>query len=536
MFAVPDARDVPDPRRWWALGALVVALLVLGFDTTILNIALPQMATALGADTGEQQWIADSYTLVFAAGMLPAGLLGDRFGRRTMLVAGLGIFLVGSVVGTLVDSVALVIAARVIMGLGAALVSPLSLAVVPTFFGPEERAKAIGALSAAAALGMPLGPLVGGWLLDHFWWGSVFLINIPMAAIAMVVCLFLLPESRDPAAPKVASASTALSAGGLATLVYGFIEAPHRGWSDPLICTMFAASAALLTGLVLRERQAVRPMLDLPLLRRPAFLWSAVTATLVSFCLLGLLFVLPQYLQAVVGYDAFGTGLRLLPMMGGLLISARTAAPLAARFGARPVIAGGLLVIAAAAFLGSRTQVDDGYGMTALWLSLTGLGFGFGIVPAMDAALGSLPKDREGTGSGLLMTLRQVGGALGIALLGSLLADAYDDRLDTTGLPPGAADVAGDSVVAARLLAERLHSPELAASADRAFVHGMDLTLLVTAAVSLAAAVLTALFMPGRGARNAQEQNAQERNAQETQDGPDTEAPAMAQERTDARQ
>ncbi|MDX3225949.1 MFS transporter [Streptomyces sp. ME19-01-6] len=529
---VPDAPDALDPRRWWALGALVAALLVLGFDTTILNIALPQMATALGADTGEQQWIADSYTVVFAAGMLPAGLLGDRFGRRSMLVAGLGIFLVGSVVGTLVDSAALVVAARVIMGLGAALVSPLALAVVPTFFGPKERAKAIGALSAAAALGMPLGPLVGGWLLDHFWWGSVFLINIPMAAIAMAVCLFLLPETRDPAAPKVDPVSTALSAGGLSALVYGIIEAPHRGWSDPLICTALAASVALLAGLVLRERQAVRPMLDLPLLRRPAFLWSAVTATLVSFCLLGLLFVLPQYLQAVLGYDAFGTGLRLLPMMGGLLVSARTAGPLAARLGARSVVAGGLLVIAAAAFLGSRTQVGDGYGMTALWLSLTGLGFGFGIVPAMDAALGSLPKDREGTGSGLLMTLRQVGGAIGIALLGSLLADAYDDRLDTTGLPPGAAEAAGDSVVAARLLAERLHSPELAASADRAFVHGMDLTLLITAAAALAAAALIARFMPGRGARDPRGGQ----DARDTQGAADTEAPAMAEERADARQ
>ncbi|MES4900803.1 MULTISPECIES: MFS transporter [unclassified Streptomyces] len=531
--AAPDALGVPDPRRWWALGALVAALLVLGFDTTILNIALPQMATALGADTGDQQWIADSYTIVFAAGMLPAGLLGDRFGRRAMLVAGLGIFLVGSVVGTLVDSASLVVTARVIMGLGAALVTPLALAVVPTFFGPDERAKAIGALSAAAALGMPLGPLVGGWLLDHFWWGSVFLINIPMAAIAMVVCLLLLPESRDPAAPKVAVVSTALSAGGLSALVYGIIEAPHRGWTDPLVCTALGASVALLTGLVLRERQAARPMLDLTLLRRPAFLWSAVTATLVSFSLLGLLFVLPQYLQAVLGHDAFGTGLRLLPMMGGLLISARAAGPLAARLGARPVVAGGLVVIAAAAFLGSRTQVGDGYGMTALWLTLTGLGFGFGIVPAMDAALGSLPKDREGTGSGLLMTLRQVGGALGIALLGSLLADAYDDRLETTGLPPGAAEAAGDSVVAARLLAERLHSPELAASADRAFVHGMDLTLLVTAAASLAAAALTARFMPGRGARDARDAK---QDAQDTRGAADTEAPAVAQERTDARQ
>ncbi len=343
--------------------------------------------------------MADAYVVVFAALMLPAGLLGDRFGRRRMLVAGLGVFLAGSLLGSLAGDVNAVIAARAVMGVGAALIMPLALSVLPSLFGPDERTKAVGLISAASALGMPLGPIIGGWLLDHFWWGSVFLINLPMAALGITACVLLLPETRDPASPRVGALSTALTAIGLGALVYAIIEAPGRGWGDPLVLGAFAASAVLLTGLVLRERRAVRPMLDLTLLARRGFLLNTLAATLVMFVLSGLLFVLPQYLQAVLGNDAFGTGLRLLPMMGGLLVAARGAQPVVARFSARAVVSAGLVVLAFAALLGSRTTVDSGYGFTALWLSITGIGFGFSVVPAMDGALGALPADRAGWGS-----------------------------------------------------------------------------------------------------------------------------------------
>ncbi|KUJ66108.1 multidrug MFS transporter [Streptomyces albus subsp. albus] len=484
------------PRRWWALAALVAAMLVLGFDATILNIALPTMSAELGAGLGEQQWIADSYTVVFAAAMLPAGLLGDRFGRRRMLTAGLLVFLAGSVLGTLVGTPALVIAARVVMGLGAALITPLAMSTLPALFEPEERSRAVAAMSAAMAAGLPLGPLAGGLLLEHFWWGSVFLVNIPMAVLGLVACLTLLPETSDPAAPRIDLVGTALVAGGLSVLVYGIIEAPAKGWRDPLILIALFSGVALLTGLLLRERHAARPLLDLQLLRQPGFRWNALAATLVTFAMMGLLFLVPQYLQAVLGHDAFGTGLRLLPMMAGLLLGAKAAAPAARRLGPRPVVVTGLLLLGAAALLGSRTRAGDGYPPTALWLAVTGLGAGCGTVPAMDAALGALPRDRAGSGSGLLMTLRQVGAALGVALLGSLLAGGYRDRLDTAGLPAGAADAAGDSVVAARLTAERLGSPRLAESANAAFVHGMDITLLVTAGIAAAAALVLAFRLP----------------------------------------
>ncbi|MEU9151013.1 MFS transporter [Streptomyces sp. NPDC048417] len=486
-----------NPRRWWALGALVASMLVLGFDTTILNVALPTMAGELGATTSQQQWMADAYVVVFASLMLPAGLLGDRFGRRRMLVTGLVIFLAGSLVGSLADDVNWVIAARTVMGVGAALVMPLAMSVLPSLFGPKERTRAVGIVSAASALGLPLGPIIGGFLLNHFWWGSVFLINVPMAAIGIAACVFLLPETSDPASPRVDVRSTALTVTGLGALIYAIIEAPDRGWGDPLVVALLAASVVLITGLVLRERRVERPMLDMTLLAHRGFLLNTLAATLVMFVLSGLLFVLPPYLQAVLGNDAFGTGLRLLPMMGGLLVAARGAEAMVTRFGSRAVIATGLVVLAFAAILGSRTSVDSGYGYTALWLSIAGLGFGFSVVPSMDGALAALPTDRAGSGSGLLMTTRQVGGAIGIALLGSLLASTFRDRLDVTGLPAPLGHTAGESVVAAHLVAQKAGSAPLAASANAAYVHGMGLVLLVCGVAALVTALLAAAFLPG---------------------------------------
>ncbi|WP_306317782.1 MULTISPECIES: DHA2 family efflux MFS transporter permease subunit [unclassified Streptomyces] len=493
----------PDPRRWWALGALVASMLVLGFDMTILNVALPTIAGDLGATTGQQQWMADAYIVVFAALMLPAGLLGDRFGRRRMLVAGLGVFLAASVVGALAGDVAWVIAARALMGVGGAFVMPLAMSVIPSLFAREEQTKAIGAISAASALGLPLGPIVGGWLLDHFWWGSVFVLNVPMVAIGITACLFLLPESRDPAAPKVDVPSTALTALGLGALIYAIIEGPEKGWTSAVVLGGFLAAVVLIGALVLRERRSRRPMLDLSLLAHRGFLSNTLAATLGMFILTGLLFLLPQYLQAVLGIDSFGTGVRIVPLMGGMLLAAKLAGPLVAKFGARAVICVALVVLAFAAFLGARTTVDSGYGFTALWLSIAGVGVAFAMIPAMGGAMAALAKDQAGRGSGLLSTVRQTGSALGVALLGAVLSGAYTARLGTAGLPEAAADVARDSVVGAHVVAGKLGDPALAASANSAFVHGMDLALVVTGIVALAAALLTAVLLPGTADDNA---------------------------------
>ncbi|MER6087316.1 MFS transporter [Streptomyces bluensis] len=527
MATVTHAEDQRrDPRRWWALGALVTSMLVLGFDMTILNVALPTMAGQLGASTGELQWIVDAYIVVFAALMLPAGLLGDRFGRRRMLIAGLGVFLAGALCGTLVHTPGPVIAARAVMGVGAALVIPLGLSVLPSMFAPEERGKAVAAVTASMAAGMPLGPLIGGVLLDHYWWGSIFLINVPMVAIGITACVFLLPESRDPSSPKVDVLSTASSALGLGALVFGIIEAPGRGWGSPEVIGSFALSAVLLAALVVRERRAVRPMLDIRLLGHRGFLFNTLAATLGTFVFSGLLFMLPTYLQEVGGTDAFGTGLRLLPMMGGLMVSARLSTLLVGRAGPRPVVTAGLAVLCFAALLGSRTETGSGYGFTALWLTIAGVGFGLAMVPAMDAALGGIPAEEAGSGSGLLMTLRQVGGAIGIALLGSLVAGSYGDRVDTARLPAEAADAARASLTGAHAVAEQLGLPALARSADTAYVDGMSAVLVVCGIAALVAALLTAVLLP----------NQRPGEALEPAPAPDVETPDLAPRQAHGRQ
>lgn len=423
----------PDPRRWLALVAVALSVLVISFDMTVLNVALPTLASQLEATTGQQQWIVDSYTVVFAAVMLPAGLIGDRFGRRFTLTLGLALFGLASAVGMLADSPGTLIAARAAMGLAGALVMPMSLAVIPGLFPAGEQRRATSLLAAALAVGTPLGPLIGGFLLQHFWWGAIFAVNLPLVAIGITACLILLPETRNPAAPRIDLLGTVLGAGGLAALTYGIIEGPERGWSDPLVLGMIGGSLVALTLLVLRSRRQSDPMLDLTLLADLAFRWSAVAATLVSVVLFGAFFVLPLYFQSVLGSDALGTGLRLMPMMAGLMVAARISDKLVTRTGPRTVITLGLAVLAVALLLGSRTDASDGYGLAAVWLTLLGFGMGLSLITAQATALLTLPPARAGVGSGLLQTFRQVGGAIGVALFGSLLADSYRGRWTPAG-------------------------------------------------------------------------------------------------------
>ncbi|MBF9127427.1 MFS transporter [Plantactinospora sp. S1510] len=489
-----------ETRKWWALGALAASGLVIGLDVTVLNVALPSLATELPATTSELQWIANSYNLVFAAMLLPAGLLGDRFGRKSLLLAALALFATASLACAYASSAEWLIGARALLGLGAAFVVPLCMAVLPVLFTPQERGRAIGLWVTANAVGLPLGPIIGGWLLDHYWWGSVFLINIPVIAVALAAVLLLVPQSRSSQRRRLDLVGMLVSGVALASLTWGAIALGERGIGGTPAAAI-GVGLAMLALFVAWERQvgrrpAIRPLVDLGLFRSASFAWATVLATLVTFALLGALFALPQYFQAVLDADALGTGLRLLPLIGGVLLGARLGARLAPRLGAKAPVATGFLVLAAGLFAGTATGAGTGYGFVAGWLTAVGLGMGLVLPIATDVALGTLSAEGSGAGSALIQALRQVGGTIGVAILGSVLNSVYRDRLDLSGLPAPAADAVRDSAPAGVLVARQLDAPELLEMVRRAFVDAMDAMLWVCGGVALLGAVLAVAFLP----------------------------------------
>jgi EmrB/QacA subfamily drug resistance transporter len=486
-------------RRWWVLGALVVILLAVGLDLTALNVALPTLSAQLNAGTGALQWIVASYTLVSATLLIPAGLIGDRYGRKRTLLGGLTLFLAGSLIATLVSSPAGLITARVLMGIGSAAITPLAMSVLLVVFPPQERPKALAAWAGASFVGLPLGPIIGGYLLDHFWWGSIFFINIPVSAVALVLGLVLIPESRSSSAPRPDFTGLLLSTGGLIALVYGTIQEDQYGWSSPGVWGVMTGGAVALAAFVVWTRRIRHPLIDLSLFADRRFTGGVIPATLMTFAMFGVLFVLPQYFQAVLGTSPLGSGLRLLPLIGGLLAASRLSALLVKRLGPRLTIAAGSLVMTAGMVAGATTTDGSGYGLTATWLTAAGLGMGLMLPASMTAAMGALSAEQAGVGSAVLMTVRLVGGAFGAAVLGSLLSSGYRGRVDVTGLPPAAAEAARAKVGGGLAVAERLHDPRLLHSTRAAFTHGMDLTLLAGAGTMVLATLLALLLLPRRG-------------------------------------
>ncbi|MGY4773041.1 DHA2 family efflux MFS transporter permease subunit [Kribbella sp. CWNU-51] len=483
-----------DPRRWWALGAMSVSLLVVGLDLTVLNVALPTLATELQASTSQLQWFANAYTLVLAALLLPAGLLGDRFGQKWLLLGALVVFGGASAACAFASSPGQLIAFRALLGVGAAFLIPLSMSLLNVLFAPGERARAMTIWVMANSLGIPLGPVLGGWLLDNYRWGSVFLINVPLVAVGLVAVALLIPATRGHRTGRIDVPGILLSAAGLVSVTYGFVAAGERGWGDAVTLGCIAGGAILLAVFVAWQRRTRDPLVDLGLFASRPFLWGTVLATLASFALMGLLFVLPQLFQAVQAADALHTGLRLLPIIGGLLVGAKVAERLNAKAGPRVTVAAGFVLMLAGLALGTFTGVGTGYGYTAIWVSLVGLSIGFTLPPVMDLALGALTVERSGSGSGLIQALRQVGGTIGVAILGTVLNSAYRDRLDVTGLPPAVAGAARDSASGAVAIG----SPGLVHSAREAFVHGMNATLWACCAVAALGLVLTVAFLPRR--------------------------------------
>jgi len=488
--------------RWWAFGALAIAVLTVGLDNTILSVAAPTLATSLNASTADLQWFTTAYMLVMAAFIVPAGGLGDRFGRRRLLLAALFLFGASSAACAFAGSAGTLIGARVVLGLAAAFSLPLSLSIIPVLFSDrEERFRVMAMWVALGTVGAALGPVVGGALLAHFWWGSVFLINVPFVAIGMVGVALLVPESRSSQAGPVDIPGVLLSAAGLVGVTYGFISSGQRGWSDAWTWLPILLGAALLVLFAWWEVRVAFPLIDLGLFRNRSFCAGTVTATLYNFAVFGLLFAVPQFLQAVGGYDPLGTGLRLLPMILGTTIGTRFVTTSARRIGTRGTIALGFAISTAGLALGVATQPGTGYLVIATWMTMVATGVGLGLPGSLNAAMSALSTERSGAGSGLVQSLRQVGAAVGVAVLGAVLSSGYRGGVDLAGLPQPARESTLDSVGSGVQVAHRLGDDHLLHSVRSAFTHGMDTMLLVCAILTCAGAVVAMFMVPRRTSR-----------------------------------
>ena len=497
---MPDRTDVPDPRRWWTLVVLSASLLVIGLDNTILNVALPTLERDLGATSSQLQWIVDSYMLIFAGLLLTAGALGDRFGRKRGLTIGLAIFGLGSGLSALATSPEMLIATRALMGVGGAFIMPSTLSIITAVFPAHERAKAIGVWAGVSGLGIAIGPVAGGWLIEHASWNAVFLVNLPFVVAALTAGQWLVPESKDPAAPRLDVPGFALSIAGLTTLVWAIIEAPAKGWTSPTILAAFGTAAVVLGAFMAWELRTREPMLDIRLFRNPRFSGASAAITLVFFSMFGTIFFLTQYLQGVLEFSALEAGLRVTPVAVGLILGGPISAKLAARVGTKLVVAGGLVLVAAGLTIVTQFQVDSSYGIVAAHLLVLGFGMGMAMAPATESVMGSLPLEKASVGSAVNDTTRTTGGALGVAILGSLLASQYRGDMDeaVSGLPHGAAESASDTLSGGLAVAHRMGDSGLADAAQTAFVNGMHVAALAAAGVALAGAVVAYLVIPAR--------------------------------------
>jgi len=490
-------------RRWWILATLSLTLLVVGLDATVLNVALSDISKALGASNTDLQWVTNGYILVFAVLLMPAGVLGDRLGRRHVLVAGLVVFVAASAFAAWSSSPGMLIAARAVMGLGAAAAFPLALSIIPTVFAPQERAKAVAVLTATMGVGLPIGPLLGGWLLDHFWWGSTLLINVPVVLVALVGLIALVPNSRDEHPARLDLLGLGLSATGIAATVFGLIEQPVHGFGSARVAIPLALGVATLAAFTVAQTRTREPLVDRALVRSRLFVGGTLAATVGSFVLMGLLFTVPLYLQAIRGESAFGTGLRLMPLMLALVVGSAISPMLQQRLGVRGPLSAGFAITFAGLVVARSVSVASSDQVLLAALVIIGFGFGVAMPPAQDAVLGALPPGKEGTGTGLNQAVKQLGGVLSIAVLGSLVAAEYRSGVGPVAgdLPGDAGQAVRDSVAGAAAVAERLPSglgATVRAAAEQAYVSGMRTAVTVCAIVALVAAVAFAVALPGK--------------------------------------
>lgn len=489
-------------RRWWILIVLCLSLVVITLDNTILNVALPTLVRDLSATNSQLQWIVDSYTLVFAGLLLTAGSLGDRFGRKGALQVGLGIFALGSLLSALATDPGQLIATRAVMGIGGAFIMPATLSILTNVFPAEERGRAIGVWAGISGIGIAIGPLLGGFLLEHFTWHAIFTVNLPIALVAVVAGAVLIPTSKDPTSARLDLPGAALSIVGLVALVYGLIEAPAKGWTDPEILAAFGLGVVVLAAFAWWETRTPHPMLDVSFFRNPRFTAASSAITLVFFAMFGYSFLLTQYFQFVLDYSALETGVRMLPLALTIMVVAPLSARLVERVGTKVVVATGLALVSSALFLQIGLTVDSPYSQVVWRMMILAMGMGLTMAPATESIMGSLPLAKAGVGSAMNDTTRQVGGALGVAIVGSVLSSVYGSRIvEAFGatLPQAAVDTAESSLGGALAVAERAPAgigDQIASVARTGFVDAMHGGALVAAGAALLGVIVVAVFLP----------------------------------------
>lgn len=491
-------------RRWATLGVLCLSLLVIVVDGTIVNVALPTLVRQLHASTSSLQWVTDAYTLAMAGLLLSLGSLGDRIGRHRTLAGGLLVFGIGSALAAWSGSAGALIVARVVMGVGAAAIMPATLSILTNVFTePGERAKAIAMWSAVSGLGIAIGPTLGGWLLEHFWWGSIFMVNLPIVALALVAGRLVVPPSRNPNRQALDPIGLVTSVAGVVAVVYAIIEAPDYGWLSARTIGVTVAGVAILAGWVVFELRSSHPMVDLRVFRNARFSAASFSITMVFLALFGWLFLFTQQLQFVLGYNALQAGVRALPFAITVGAISQPAAKLAARIGTKAVVTAGLAVMAAGFGLMALSTVHTGYGFLLPASVVIAAGMALSMAPATESIMGALPPAQAGVGSAVNDTTRSLGGALGVAVMGSIASSFFTSHVQPAlaHAPVQLAAQARSSVGAAVTIGQHAHGSigqSLVDAARHAFISGSDQAMVLAVGAALVGSLVAARFLPAR--------------------------------------
>ncbi|MEO5838747.1 MAG: MFS transporter [Acidimicrobiales bacterium] len=491
-------------RRWLILSVLCTSLLIVMLGNTALNVALPTLARDLGASASAQQWLVDAYSLVFAGLLFTMSSLGERYGRKGIMQLGLALFGGASLyAGVLADTAGQLIASRVVMGAAGAMIMPATLSILTNVFPREERAKAVAIWSGVAGGGGAIGMLLSGFILEHFAWGSVFIVAVPFAAASIAAAAFLVPTSRDPDQGSIDVPGAVLSTAGLVTLVYGLIEAPTHGWGSIETIGLVAIGLGLLVAFTWWERRAAQPMLDISLFSKPAFGVSAVALTLVFFTLMGLFFSIAQLFQLVMGYGTFSSALHMAPIALFMMVSSPLSPGLVDRFGKRRTVAAGLAIVAAGTAVMATLPSAPSYIAVLVGMGIMAFGMGIAMSPTTDLLMSAVPASKAGMGSATNDTTRELGGALGVAVLGSVMASRYTSQIAGSlgALPSSARSAASSSLGGASVAARDLGGPageQFLDAARQAWMSGLRLAMLVGAIIIAGCALFAFIALPDR--------------------------------------